>query len=270
MQPVPMILYHQSVTRTSSVFWRIDHLVQTFPLHTHDFFEIELITAGSGRNWINNICVPLQPGSIYLITPSDLHRVEVDTPMTLQCIRFLPEFLHTAELQSIREAHFAQFDAESFARMLTLSESIRDEMGEEAPYARQSTTASLTLLLVQLLRVGTRCAPAASSARMRLALEIIQKNCANPDLRLKTVADACELSTCHFSTRFHKVVGCSFSEYLTSCRLNRACALLTDPNMSVTEAAFDSGFSSLSNFFRVFRSAYQCTPLEYRQRLTQP
>lgn len=40
--------------------------------------------------------------------------------------------------------------------------------------------------------------------------------------------------------------------------------LLSDPDIPVTEAALQSGFSSLSTFLRVFRSVKQCTPTEFR------
>lgn len=46
--------------------------------------------------------------------------------------------------------------------------------------------------------------------------------------------------------------------------------LLSDPDIPVTEAALQSGFSSLSTFLRVFRSVKQCTPTEFRDMYIYP
>ena len=46
--------------------------------------------------------------------------------------------------------------------------------------------------------------------------------------------------------------------------------LLSDPDIPVTEAALQSGFSSLSTFLRVFRSVKQCTPTEFRDMYIHP
>ena len=49
-----------------------------------------------------------------------------------------------------------------------------------------------------------------------------------------------------------------------------AMLLLSDPDIPVTEAALQSGFSSLSTFLRVFRSVKQCTPTEFRDMYIHP
>ena len=43
---------------------------------------------------------------------------------------------------------------------------------------------------------------------------------------------------------------------------------MIQPNLSITEVAMHSGFNSLSTFNRIFKSAKNCTPWEYK-RLNQ-
>lgn len=265
-QHIPVLLYHQQNSRSPKIFIRSNRLEKTFPLHSHDFYELELVTSGSGRNWINNLCVPIRTGSLYLLSPSDVHRMEVDEPMNLYCIQFLPDALAAAGLSDPREALFSQFEQEEYAEILRLFDAIRIEEQHALPYSHALMASNLTQVLVRLLRSGTRCAAAASSRKMQQALDAIKKYYADPTLRQKTVSDICGLSVCHFSTTFRSVVGCSFSEYLVQYRLNHACALLSDTTETVTEIAYESGFSSLPHFFRVFRDNYGCTPLQYRQQ----
>lgn len=261
---IPVLLYHQEIERAPRIFIRDGVLNTPFSLHGHDFFELELITGGSGRNWINNLCMPIQRGSLYLLSPSDVHRMEVDEPLTLQCVQFPPDVPETLGLPEIRSALFMQLDEEGFLETLAHCARLRKEEALGGALSLQCMSASLTLMLAQLIRRGEACAPAPASQRMQAALDYIQRHRTDPMLRLSDVARACDLSVCHFSATFHSVVGCSFSEYLTQCRLRHACALLASSSAPVTEIAYESGFSSLSHFFRVFRAHHRCTPLQYR------
>ncbi|MDN3722083.1 helix-turn-helix transcriptional regulator [Roseibium salinum] len=55
--------------------------------------------------------------------------------------------------------------------------------------------------------------------------------------------------------------------FIIRVRLIRARALLFEGNLSIANVAFQSGFSSQSQFYTHFRSAYGMTPLEMRQKL---
>ena len=134
-------------------------------------------------------------------------------------------------------------------------------------YAELQYQGVTALLLERLLGEGREYAAAPSGRRMQQALRFIRENHANPALRLRDAADACGLSACHFSATFSAAVGCGFSEYLTSYRLYCACALLTETENSVSEVAYETGFGSLSHFFRVFHQAYGCTPRDYRRQI---
>lgn len=53
--------------------------------------------------------------------------------------------------------------------------------------------------------------------------------------------------------------------YIRSCRLQRACTLLTGTSDSMTQIALSCGFGTSSHFGKCFRDAFGCTPLEYRR-----
>jgi AraC-like DNA-binding protein len=148
-----------------------------------------------------------------------------------------------------------------------LMEDIKSEEDSGEAYAPQAMRAALTLALIRLLRDGTNYLPAVTTGHVQRALDYIHRHYADASLRLTTVADACGLSSCHFSDTFHRVVGYGFSEYLSDYRLNQACALLKESDAPVTEIAYEVGFASLSHFFRVFRKTYRYTPRQYRGRM---
>jgi len=61
------------------------------------------------------------------------------------------------------------------------------------------------------------------------------------------------------------VIGVTPHQYLMRARLRRAARLLAADSRPITDVAFDSGFSDLSNFVRSFRRAAGLSPRRFRQ-----
>lgn len=58
----------------------------------------------------------------------------------------------------------------------------------------------------------------------------------------------------------------SFTEFVNNIRIEKAVSLFYEQDVSVTEAAYQSGFGSVRNFNRVFYNTLGITPSEYRNR----
>lgn len=86
-------------------------------------------------------------------------------------------------------------------------------------------------------------------------------------LTLGTVARAVGASSFHFCKIFKKTTGLNFTRYLARIRIETARNLLLDPQIRVSEAAFQSGFQSLAHFNRVFRRIVGESPTAYRAHL---
>ena len=59
-------------------------------------------------------------------------------------------------------------------------------------------------------------------------------------------------------------MGCTFYDYLINQRIKAPEVLLTRDDLSITDIALQSGFSSISTFNRTFKLKKGCTPGEYR------
>ena len=68
-----------------------------------------------------------------------------------------------------------------------------------------------------------------------------------------------------FSRFFKKNSGNSFIDHVTKLRIGRACKLLSDTEVPVTEICFQVGYLNISNFNRVFRAQRGMTPSAYRR-----
>ena len=84
------------------------------------------------------------------------------------------------------------------------------------------------------------------------------------DLTLEDAAAVAGFSKFHFSRTFKQLSGCNFYDYLSHRRIKASEALLMKPELSVSQIALQSGFSSASTFNRTFRKLKGCTPTQYR------
>lgn len=101
---------------------------------------------------------------------------------------------------------------------------------------------------------------------IRRAKEYIQEHQAE-DISLGQVARAVNTSTFYFCKMFKKITGINFTDYLSRVRIEKSKNLLLNPNLRVSEIAFEVGFQSLTHFNRVFKKVLGQTPSDYRAQL---
>jgi AraC-like DNA-binding protein len=90
------------------------------------------------------------------------------------------------------------------------------------------------------------------------------------ELSLGEVAGAVNMSAFYFCKTFKKATGMTFTNHLARVRVEKVKNLLINPHKRVSEAAYEVGFQSLSQFNRVFRRIAGEAPSTYRERLLGP
>ncbi len=103
------------------------------------------------------------------------------------------------------------------------------------------------------------------SDTVRSAVRYIRENFQSR-ISLNEVADSVHLNATYLSHIFHKETGVTFSEYLMSCRVNKAKELLLRANLKVKAVGIQSGFGDHRNFIKMFKKATGMTPQEYRKK----
>ena len=83
------------------------------------------------------------------------------------------------------------------------------------------------------------------------------------DLSLTTVADYAAFSPIHFHNCFKASTGKTLHEFVESERIKKAANLLISTDMTLTQIAYECGFSSQSYFSYAFKKAMKLTPREY-------
>jgi transcriptional regulator GlxA family with amidase domain len=83
---------------------------------------------------------------------------------------------------------------------------------------------------------------------------------------VERLAKVSRVSQAHFARSFKDAFGVPPHRYLLTRRIERAKALLRDTELSVTDIAFQTGWTSLGTFGRIFRDITGESPGKLRAR----
>lgn len=97
---------------------------------------------------------------------------------------------------------------------------------------------------------------------VRRAKEQIAGHFGDP-LSLQSVSELLNISSGYLSKCFKNVEGISFTEYLTNYRLEKAKEMMRANDASITEIAFEVGFSDPNYFGKCFKKNEGVSPKEY-------
>jgi AraC-like DNA-binding protein len=86
-------------------------------------------------------------------------------------------------------------------------------------------------------------------------------------LSLSRVARVVHASPFYFCKLFKRETGSNFTDYLARIRIEKARTLLLNPNLRISEIAFEVGFQSLTHFNRVFKRLTGLPPSQYRRQV---
>jgi CheY-like chemotaxis protein/AraC-like DNA-binding protein len=92
---------------------------------------------------------------------------------------------------------------------------------------------------------------------------IIKENISKPDLDVTFLIQQLGVSRSLLHVKLKGLVGCSSTEFIRAIRLKEAVRLISSGKCNISEAAYETGFSSPTYFTRRFREFYGKSPREY-------
>lgn len=101
---------------------------------------------------------------------------------------------------------------------------------------------------------------------LQRVLAFVEQNLGNSDADVGQMADACAVSRSVLQRRMKQLMGVSPADFLREARLKRACQLLRDSRLGVSDIAYQCGFSDPKYFSRCFRQSVGMSPSEYKNR----
>ncbi|WP_249583281.1 AraC family transcriptional regulator [Pseudomonas viridiflava] len=253
----------------------------------HPEFEIHLIRRGSGKLVAGDYIGGFDAGHVALIGPDLPHDwigdlapgehlpgrdvvLQFDGAALLALRKTLPELGELQRLfeQARRGIEFTGATAVQAARLM-------EDIGTAQGLERLILFLQLINALVKApsqdahLLASSCYAPtldARSAERINKAFDYLLGELTN-DIRLSVIAQRLEMTDPGFSRFFKRNTGHGFIELMRKLRIQRACRLLLQSDMSVSDICFEVGYANLSNFNRHFRVETGQTPSDYRRAM---
>lgn len=143
----------------------------------------------------------------------------------------------------------------------------------EGPPSRLLAQAAGCEILAELCRLGgAPFAPAKGGLAPwaeRRCLELMRARMTE-DISLDDLAAEARLSPFHFARMFKQSLGVPPRVYLTRLRVERACELLDQTDLPVTQIALEVGYTSNQVLARVFLKHMRVSPSDYRRTVRDP
>lgn len=154
--------------------------------------------------------------------------------------------------------------------LLSFNQQLDQIAANTAPSALKTVADLLTLALHSCN--DQEPSPLSDARRQTLerALDFIQKEIFSPNLDAARVAAHCGISLSYLHELFRSMET-TVGRYISGYRLSCVKTKLADPchqMRSISQIAFDCGFSNMSHFSRVFREQFGMSPRQYRMQRT--
>lgn len=255
----------------------------TFPLHTHEELELNLILNAAGtQRIIGDHVGEIGDTELALVGPNlphgwfthhcnsmDIHEVT---------IQFNKDLLGQGLLQKNQLFHIKKMFEDSRQGLLFSKEtvdSVAPRILDLDKHVGFNSVLELFSILHDLSMARntrklsnvsfTKQNYAYSSRRLERVFEFMQREFANK-VSLSDAAKVANMSDEAFS-RFIKVhTGYTFTDNITEIRLGHVSRMLIDTTHSVGEIAYKCGFNNMANFNRIFKERKGCTPKEFKKK----
>ncbi len=257
-----------------------------YPLHTHAFTEIQIVLKGSATNVVDGCPYRVGPGSVFILYGSHNHAIKDVDQLHLLNVLFdptqiqLPGFItrkHEAlasllvqqPLKKRKEADVAPFlmlNQDCLARVEALGYQLLSEIQSQKLGCELFSVA----YLLEIMALLTRSCIFTPEVHPK-HVDAIEKACNHmsqhymEQMDMDKVARQVGLSRSRFYNLFHQIQGQSPGSYLLQLRNRRAAYLLKNSQSSITEIAYEVGFSDSNYFSRSFSRMFGASPRVFRK-----
>ncbi len=255
------------------------------PLHTHDFLEIVYVFSGSSLQALDGTEYTVSAGDLLFINLGSSHSFTCSKRFSYANITLKPEFISEGlegtdnafsllELEDFKDlgglvdrsnllVHLTAEESRQFEALIELALS---EQTNENPGKELMLRSVFNALLTFTFRKMSLPMKKEDGIGIEL-LDFIKSNCAQ-HISLEKIASANHYNPAYFSRLFKKKTGMTFTEFVTTCRLDNAARLLSTTELSVGDVCTEVGFSNRTKFFRLFTDRFGTTPLKYKKLKT--
>ncbi|MFA6677646.1 MAG: AraC family transcriptional regulator [Bacteroidales bacterium] len=255
----------------------------TYPLHSHEEFELNFIENGKGAiRIVNDSIETIDNYELVLVGGENTNHVWEQGSCTYEKIReitiqfsqdlFSSSFLSKNQFMSIKKMltkakYGLKFSLPTIIKVYSLLDTMSDENRKFYQVMK-----ILTLLYELSISEGGETLSSceaylptkeSDSRRTNTVKNYISKHY-NENITLTELAEIVCMNPVSFSRFFKLRTGKTLSDYIIDVRLGVASRVLVDTTKNISEVCFECGFNNLSNFNRIFKKKKGMTPKQFR------
>lgn len=249
-------------------------------LHQHQEVQLSYIVSGTGTLIVGDTVNRFTEGDVIVLGTNLPHVFQSDIPATKSSYMlsvffnetiFWEKFFEIEEIKNLRSffnrsnsgfkvLHPTKALRETFAKILNTSKLERFALFFELLQKLHSSRKEE----LSTFQINKRFSDV-EGKRMGVIFDYIIQNF-QQEITLEQIAKEASLTKTAFCRFFKTRTNKTFYQFLIELRLEHACRLLRQESKElITDIAFQSGFTSVSNFNRYFKKVKGMSPLEYRK-----
>ncbi len=271
-----------------------EHINYTSERHMHEYWEINIVTHGTGVHYVDSREYACSEGDVYIIPPFTSHQyissgnLNVHNIMlsdiwmqhymadcnTLPCFHYLfspiPIITSTGEHSLMFRLHRPDF--QTLSDLLHIynvqpSKNLNDQMSACHQLMLAANSFTIVSFLCRLYIAYGKYNPSehrsANSNAFAKSLHYIHQHY-NEKISVEDLAREAAMSYSTYNRIFRKNLNCSPLEYISSYRISASKYFLRK-GFSVAEVANMTGFFDHSHFIKTFSKHTGITPADYRK-----
>ncbi len=257
---------HHHTIRKNCFQLNFKRKVKNSACNWHENIEVLLITEGEGYAKCGADTVTIKKGEMFVINSGQMHHIYSNTDFSYYCLIIDEKFCEDNGLD-IKNCLFEQkiVDKEIIKKYWDIVCLYKGgSINDYAPVERAKIRMSILAFVIGIYE-NYACKVSnenetnkAGEEYVKKAMEYINENYINP-IGLKHVAEIIGINKSYLSREFKKYAGQTVHTYINTLRCKNAEQCISE-GMSVTEAAMECGFATLSYFSRTYKKIMNSSP----------
>lgn len=243
-----------------------------FPAHLHRHIELVRMIDGSVDCYADARRYRLKGGEFFIAFPNQIHSYESYDKEKYDLIFLspdvLPDFSAIFDSNLPKSSHVSGEACVRLNRMMDMLIEAYAEFKDGKRFSEEKFKGCLLTFFSELLGALELYGPEPSELNaLKTVVDYCSKNYTN-ELSLALLSDELHISKYYISHLFGSKLNIGFNDYVNSLRISRACVLLGNNEMSMTEISNTVGFATIRTFNRAFLRHTGQSPSDYRKNLS--
>lgn len=269
-----------------------DETYASTPIHTHNFYELNIVMSGNGKHMVNNSTFHITSGDVFIMPPNISHGYMFNSKnysifhllfnkhffkkyeshlnnMTGYQILFnIDPLLRSQENIVNSFLHINITENYNLTRIFNELTLLEKEHGKNTEQEKEHLTLYVIAKICDMIEEEKITYNGEKRYLFDLlkSVEYIHSNYGSK-IELQTLYTISCMSRSSYIRYFKQIFNCPPIDYIQNYRLRQAKSMLKHTNISLTSIANDCGFCDSAHFSRLFKDKYQATPSTYRSML---